>query len=186
MISKKVEDFLKKNKSKYEAVAHRTVYTAFDAAQTLKVKVHEIVKSLMIKADKDYYLVSLPADKNLDFKLLKKVIELRGGTAKKISFPSEKDITRIFKVKPGTLTGFGALHKTGVIVDKDLKKAKEVIVSAGSLTDSVRMKVAEYLKLGSPTVALVGKKKQLPKQQKQAAKKKPAKKPAKRSRKTRR
>ncbi len=171
MVPKKVTKFLEKNKTKFNILKHRTVFTAFDAAQTLKVKLNEIIKSLMIKVDKDYYLVALPANKNLDFKQLKKAIEQRGGKVKKISFPSEKEITKVFKVKPGTLTGFGTLHKVKTVIDKDLKKVKDVIVSAGSVTESIKMKLAEYLKLEKPLIASVGKKKDFPTKQKQQRKK---------------
>ena len=128
-IPKKVSSYLEKSKIPFETITHRTVYTAFDAAQTLKVKLNQIVKSLMVKADKSYYLVSVPANKNVDFSLLKKAIMSLGGTAKKIEIPKEAVVKRVFKVRPGTLTGFGRLHNVKTIIDTDLKKAKEVIVS---------------------------------------------------------
>ena len=161
MVSKKVTAHLAKHKVPYTLVNHKKVYTAYDAAQTLKVKLNEMMKSLMIKVDKDYYLVSVPADKNVDFKLLKKAIMKMGGSAKKISIPHEKDLVKIFKIKPGTLTGFGALHKVKTVLDKDLQKAKDVIVSGGSLTQSLRMKLKDYLVLEKPLIAQIGKKKKL-------------------------
>ncbi len=163
MISSKVKAHLDKNKVPYALIDHKVVYTAYDAAQTLKVQLNEMMKSLMVKVDADYYLVSLPADKNLDFALLKKAVKLLGGSVKKIEIPGEKVLVKAFKVKPGGLTGFGALHKVKTIVDKDLKKVKEVVVSGGSLTQSVKMKLSDYLKLEGALVASVGKKRKLPK-----------------------
>lgn len=163
MVSKKVTKYLEDHKVPHSLVTHRKVYTAYDAAQTLKVKLGEMMKSLMVKVDKDYYLVSLPADKNLDFALLKKAVKLMGGSVKKIEIPGEKVLVKAFKVKPGGLTGFGSLHKVKTIVDKDLQKVKEVIVSGGSLTQSVRMKLSDYLKLEGAIVASIGKKRKLPK-----------------------
>ena len=161
MVSKKVTEYLQKGRVPFETVTHRTVYTAYDAAQTLKMKLGEIVKSLMIKVDREYYLVSVPADKNVDFKLLAKAIKTMGGTAKKISIPNEKELLRVFKIKPGTLTGFGGMHKVKTVIDKDLKKVKQAIVSGGSVTQSLRLKVNDYLNLEKPIVAAIGKKRKV-------------------------
>jgi len=158
MIPSKVKNYLDKSKTPYKVVDHKKVYTAFDAAQTLRVTLNKIVKSLMIKADKDYYLVSLPANKNIDFSLLKTAVKIMGGTVKKIQIPNEKVLTKLFKIKPGTLTGFAKLHKVQAIVDKDLKKVKDVIVSGGSLTQSIGMKLNDYLNLEEPVIAPIGKK----------------------------
>lgn len=175
MTSKKILSFLDTHKAHYELVTHKTVYTAFDVAQTLKTKLNAIVKSIMVKIDKEYFIVSLPADKNIDFKLLTNAVKKSGGVVKKISFPSEKEITKVFKIKPGTLTGFHELHNVKAIIDKDIKKVKEIIVSGGSLTQSLRMKATEFLKLGTPLVASIGKKRPVVKVAKQrpVKKKKP-------------
>lgn len=158
MVPKKVIIYLDKHIIPYKIVSHKKVYTAYDAAQTLKVKLNQIVKSLMVKVDQDYYLVSLPADKNVDFKLLKKEIQKKGGSVKKIEIPGEKALVKVFKIKPGSLTGFGTIHKVKTIVDKDVHKLKEVIVSGGSLTQSLQMKLKDYLKLEQPLVMKIGKK----------------------------
>lgn len=183
MVSKKLTDYLKKAKVPFEVVTHKTVYTAYDAAQTLKMKLNEIVKSLMIKVDKEYYLVSVPADKNVDFKLLAKAIKMMGGTAKKISIPHEKELVKVFKLKPGTLTGFGSMHKVKTVIDKDLKKLKQAIVSGGSVTQSLRMKINDYINMEKPLVASIGKKRKLVVT---VIKKKSARKPLKRSAKRKR
>ncbi|MFA4998536.1 MAG: hypothetical protein WC514_00720, partial [Candidatus Paceibacterota bacterium] len=65
-ISKKLINFLDKSKVKYEVLEHKTVYTAFDKAKTLRVKENIIGKTLVVKIDKNYALVLVPANKNLD------------------------------------------------------------------------------------------------------------------------
>lgn len=161
MISNKVAAFLEKHKVPFTVLNHKKVYTAFDAAQTLKVRVEQMVKSLMVKVDQGFFLVSLPASKNVDFSLLKKAIMRMGGVVKKIEIPKENVLTKVFKIRPGTLTGFGSLHKVKSVLDKDLQKMKEIIVSGGSLTQSLRMKLNDYLKLEKPFIADIGKKRKL-------------------------
>ena len=50
----KLVKYLEKAGVKHEIIEHKTVYTAYDAAATMKKKLNEIAKSLFIKADKDY------------------------------------------------------------------------------------------------------------------------------------
>lgn len=141
-ISKKVIEHLKKNKIKFKEIAHKTVFTAFDLSKTLKEKLNRISKTLVIKTDKGYVLVVLPADRMVDFGKLKKLLG-----AKKIEIAKEKVMKDVFKVKPGTLTPFATLHKkVPLYIDKALIRAKEILVSAGSYTDSLRLKVKDLMK----------------------------------------
>lgn len=147
----KVTTYLDKLKVPYERIAHRTVYTAYDLAQTLRQDLQEIAKTLLIKVDTGYALVVLPASSKLDFKKLKKLIK-----AKKVSIASEKEMQKKFNVKPGAMTPFGALHKVPVVVDKGLAKASSALFSAGSFTESLRMKVKDYIKGEQATVGAIG------------------------------
>lgn len=144
-ISKKLLAHLKKNKVKFEVIAHKTVYTAFDLAKTLKEKLNRIGKTLVIKTDKGYALVVLPANKMVDFAKLKKLLG-----AKKIEIAKEKVMKDVFKIKPGTITPFATIHKkVPLYIDRALLRVKEILVSAGSYTDSLRLKVKDLMRVES-------------------------------------
>lgn len=153
-IPKKLLNHLDKNKVKYEVMKHRTVYTAYDAAQTMKRKLQEIAKTLLIKADKNYYLVVIPAHYKLDLSKVKKLLN-----AKKVQLAKEGEMKSKFKVKPGAITSFGTIHKVEVLVDKALLKMHDVIFSGGSFTESLRLKVKDFLKLEDAQTGNFGKKK---------------------------
>lgn len=142
MIHPKLKKHLDQNKIKYEVVPHKKVFTAVDAAATLKVKLEEIAKSLVVKADKTYYLLILAANRNVHLGKLQKALKV-----KKVIIPKEAELVKAFKIKPGSLTGFGAVHQLPVIVDKGYDKVKKAIFSSGSLIESVKMTVRDYLKL---------------------------------------
>jgi Ala-tRNA(Pro) deacylase len=144
-IPAKVKNYLQKNKIKYEVLKHKTVFTAYDMAQTMKRKLSEIAKTLLVKVDKKYYIVVVPAHYNLDFK--------------KVDIARESDMKNKFNTKPGAMTPFGTLHKVEVIADKALLKTKDAIFSAGSFTESLRMKVKDYLKAENAQTGNIGKKK---------------------------
>jgi Ala-tRNA(Pro) deacylase len=139
-IPKSVKTYLDKKMKKYDHLAHKTIYTAYDAAQTLKRELKEIAKSLLIAADKAYVIAVLPAHMRLDLGKLKQSLKV-----KKVSIPNEKLMLKVLKIKPGTMTAFGSLHKLEVWVDRNLLKTKAAIFSAGSFTDSVRLKVKDFI-----------------------------------------
>ena len=147
-IPAKTKAYLDKKLARYEVLSHKTVYTAYDAAQTLRRELKEIAKSLLIAADKPYIIAVIPAHLRLDLGKLKASLR-----AKKVSIPREQVMIKIFKVKPGAMTAFGGLHKVEVWADKSLLKTKDVILSAGSFTDSVRMKVKDFLQMEQAKLA---------------------------------
>ena len=141
-LSAKLVKYLEKSGIDHEILEHRTVYTAFDAAATMKKKMNEIAKALYVKADKDYYVVILPADQNLDFKKLAKCIsQTTAKPIKVVKIPGEKIMLNALKMKKGALTAFGKLHKLPVVVEKNLSKAKKVTFSSGSFNHSIEMPV---------------------------------------------
>lgn len=137
----KVKKYLDDKGIDYEELAHKTVFTAYDAAQTLKKQLKEIAKTILVEADKTHALIILPADKKIDMEKLKKALG-----AKKISIPSEKVMIKVLKIQPGTLSSFGRLHNLEVVVDKAMLNAKKVVVSTGSFTDSVFMKAKDFIR----------------------------------------
>lgn len=155
-IQKNLEKFLKDAKVKYELVKHRTVYTALDKANTLKIKPKEVAKTVVMKlgAGKlaQYAVASIPADKNFDkekFKRiynnwLKKVAKAEGKVFKavrEIDFAAEAVIKKnIIKAKKGgTVAPFGSLYKLPVFIDKSLLKVKKLVVNAGGFEESIRI-----------------------------------------------
>lgn len=170
----KLVKYLDKAGVNHDILEHRTVYTAMDVAATMKKKMDEVAKSLLVKADKDYYLVLLPADYNLDFKKLGVCIGAQTGKKiKVVKIPGEKIMAELLKVKAGAMGAFGSLHKLPVVVDNGLKKTKKAIFSSGSFNHSVEMAVKDFIKLENALLGSFGIKKKV-NLQKKMAKKKPA------------
>ncbi len=126
-LPKRVAKYLADSGVKHNILEHRTVYTAMDAAATMKRKMGEVAKSLLVKTDKDYFLVLLPADYNLDFKKLGQCLGVQlGRKVKVVKISGEKIMVNVLKIKAGTMSAFGKLHKLPVIMDKSLVKVKKV------------------------------------------------------------
>ena len=141
-ISVKLKKYLDAKKVKYNVVDHKTVFTAYDLAQTLKEKLENIAKTIVVKADTQHLLVTLPGDRRVDFSKLKKFLK-----AKKVEIDKEGVMQTLFKVKPGAITAFGALYKnTPVLMDKALTRAKKIVAGTGHFEHALHMTTKEFLK----------------------------------------
>ena len=172
-IPKKVINFLEKGKVKYEAIGHRTVYTAFDKAKTLKISEKMVGKTLVLKmnpvgsrrlsfgASGKLAVVLIPANKKLDKGKIKKFVK-----TKKIEFASERLIKNKLKarlpryakhcgqgVKVGAIPPFGlqpAHHPTRKIltfIDKSLLKNPKIIVNGGNYNFSIKISSNQLKKI---------------------------------------
>lgn len=142
-IPKKVIQFLDKSKVKYEPIKHKTVYTAYDKAATLRVPQKMVGKTLVMRIDKDTALVLIPANKNLDKQKLRKITK-----AKKVDFIKEVWIKKNLKgVKVGAIPPFGNLWKLPTFVDRILLKAPKIFVNAGDYNSSIKISPATFKKL---------------------------------------
>ncbi len=158
----KLVKYLESAGVKHDFLEHRTVYTALDAAATMKKKLNEIAKSLLVIADKNYYLVVLPADYNLDFKKLGKCITGGSGQpVKSVKIPNEKIMVEKLKIKAGAMSAFGGLHKLPVVMDKNLARTKKAVFSSGSFNHSVEMAVKDFVKLENALLGQFGIKKKI-------------------------
>jgi len=162
MIPKKFAAFLKKSNIKTKSVTHKTVYTAFDLANTLKIKLNQIAKTLVVKVEPaieengvkhKHILAVLSAHQMLDLGKLKKILKV-----KKIDLDRENTMAKLFKIKPGAITPFAAFHKVPVMIDKTLLKSKEVLAGTGSFADSVKVKAADLVQAGGKIIGVFGKK----------------------------
>ena len=142
-VSKKIISFLEKNKVKYEILKHRTVYTAFDKAKTLKIPEKMVGKTLVLKTDGKLAMVLIPANKNLDKEKIKKLLK-----AKKVELVSERLIKNKFKgVKVGAIPPFGNLWGLRTFIDNSLMREKEIILNGGDYNFSIKLKSKEIKKL---------------------------------------
>lgn len=160
--NKKIVLHLGKKKVKFELVPHKTVYTAYDLAQTLGEKLEKIAKTLLVsveiptlkknKKERRSYLVVVPATYYVDLEKVRKAVK-----ATKAELTPEKVMTKL-GLTPGALSPFGSVRGLGVVLDRGLLKTRDVLVGAESFTEHLRMKVKDLVALEAPLLGNVGKK----------------------------
>lgn len=149
-ISKRLLHALEKHRVKYHVLPHKTVYTAYDLAATLREGVEKVAKTLLVRADRRYVLVVLPAHLRLDLPKLAKVLK-----AKAVAIAPEAALKKL-KLTPGTTPPFGSFVGLEVACERALTKAGDMIVRAGSLTESLGVKVKDFVRMESPILGAFG------------------------------
>jgi len=169
MLPKTIQKFLEKNKSKYEAIEHKTVYTAFDKVATLHAKAATVGKTVVVAFDGGIYALGIiPADKNLDKKKLiaaiNKGIEGEGAYPyKKVDFASEQWMKNHIKgVDLGATPPFGTMFKYNLkkncktdlifFIDKAMTKQPKIIVNGGRYETSIKITPAALIKLNQEAI----------------------------------
>jgi len=163
-ISKKIIQYLKNNKYKYEIVEHKTTYTAWDTAQTERIKSQEVAKALVMKTDNDYSLALISANRNLDKQKLLKTInagrkKLKLKNFKKIDFAKEAWMKKNLPGKVGATPPFAKIIKVDIFMDSLLAKNKKIYLGSGEYTNSIRVNTNQYLKIENPVKGVFSKKK---------------------------
>lgn len=177
-IPKAVMAALRGGKVPFQIVTHRKVYTAYDLAQTMGEDLTRIAKTLLLSVDLPELKVKgqkvvlvLPASYKADFGKIKKQLK-----AARVSLAPEKVIARL-GIEPGTQPPFAAVYGDAlVLMDKALLTARDAVFRAGSLTDSVRMKVKDFAKAEEARLGSYGTKSGITLQRRPAPKKKAKKK----------
>ncbi|MEK7618232.1 MAG: YbaK/EbsC family protein [Patescibacteria group bacterium] len=163
-LENKITKLLDSAKVKYNVLEHKVVYTAHDVGATTKKKLSEIAKVVLVRADKEWALIVVPAGKYIDLAGIKKALK-----AKKVSIANEKDILKHLKTKIGLLHPFGQVYpapiaslrygasKIPTLIDKSMAKAKKMVASAGSFTHSVELAMKDFEKLTQPIKGMFSK-----------------------------
>jgi prolyl-tRNA editing enzyme YbaK/EbsC (Cys-tRNA(Pro) deacylase) len=186
--NKKILLHLGKKDVAFEVVKHRKVFTAYDLAQTVGEELDKIAKALLVKVelpdvkkkDQRHYVVIVPASYHLDLAKIKKQLK-----ATKVEIAPERVMKKL-GIEPGAISPFGSVRGLGVAVDKSLLKGKEMIVGAESFTESIRLKVKDFIKAEEEAVIglfgkdnkMKSKRKKIAQQEAKRVAKKPVKKKA--------
>ena len=132
----------------YEVTEHPPVYT-IEEMLNVDIKYPEnVVKNLFLRDDKkkNYYLVVMDKDKQVNLKELK---EKLGG--RPLRFASEDDLYKYLKLTKGAVTPFGVIndaeHSVIVVIDNILKGYNFIGIHPNANTATVWVAVDELVRL---------------------------------------
>jgi Ala-tRNA(Pro) deacylase len=141
-------EFLNRSKVPYEVLHHPEAFTAQELAAIEHVRGRSHAKVVMLKTDKEVLMTVLPADRRIDLEKLEK------ATGRKTALATEAEFQALFPdCAVGTMPPFGELYGVAAYLDSSLTEAERIVFEAGTHSDAIKMRYADYARVAKPTVA---------------------------------
>ena len=147
-ILSKLREFLDANGVQYQVVTHRQAFTAQEVAATEHVSGKEVAKVVMLRSGSEFLMAVLPAPYLVD-------LDRAGGVTGKphLVLATEAEFKGLFpQCEAGAMPPFGNLYNLPVYVDTALTRDEHIVFNAGTHTQTVRMKYADFGRLVQPKV----------------------------------
>lgn len=145
-IPKKILSRLEADGRAFESLAHRTVFTAYDLASTLRRSLDEVAKALIVKAGPFVAVAVMPAGRRLDTAKLTKVLaKHQGKDLPEVKIVSEKAALKVTEEDERPVAAFASYYDLPLFVDSLIAKKIRAVFPAGSFNNSLEMKVKDFL-----------------------------------------
>lgn len=145
-IPKKILSRLEADGRAFESLAHRTVFTAYDLASTLRRSLDEVAKALIIKAGPFVAVAVMPAGRRLDTAKLTRVLSKhQGKVLPEAKIVSEKAALKVTEEDERPVAAFASYYGLPLFVDALIAKKIRAVFPAGSFNTSLEMKVKDFL-----------------------------------------
>lgn len=143
-----IKAFLEANGVEYRAAHHEPTYTSEQAARARGEDMKIGGKALVMKIGDDFRLFVLSGALKLNSSAIKDYFQ-----EKRTRFAYPEELKQLTNCVPGCVPPFGApIIPLPLYVDRSITTNEKIAFNAGSLTDSIIMNVADYLRLAKPTV----------------------------------
>lgn len=141
-------ELLNELKINFRSLEHAAVYTV---EESHRLKIFEKLggqacKNLFLRDKRgEFFLLTLPADKRADLKLVAKKLNLP-----RLSFASEEDLEKILGLQTGAVTPLGIINdaqkKVRLIIDAELE-GKILLLHPNTNTATIALAFADLLKI---------------------------------------
>lgn len=146
---RKLKEFLDQNGVRWASIVHSPAYTAQEVAASAHVKGKDLAKTVMVSVDGKPVMIVLPASQRVDFQVLR---EVTGG--QNVVLASEAEFRELFPdCEAGAMPPFGNLYGMDVYVSPKLAEDDEIAFNAGSHTELMKLRYADFERLVKPRVA---------------------------------
>ncbi len=143
---KRLEKYLRDNGVEFQAMTHRTAFTAQEMAAAQGVKGQLVAKVTMVNADGRLAMLVLPASYRIDFAKVKEVL---GVQEVRLALETEFE-GRFPDCDTGAMPPFGNLYDVPVFVDRSLTRDPEIVFQAGTHRDAMKIAYVDYARLARP------------------------------------
>ena len=146
----RINEWLQQAGVPFAVLRHEPVYTSEQAAAVRGTPLASGAKALVMKADEDFLMLVLPADRKLDSRKARAALGV-----KSLRFASREEVERLTDLQPGSIPPFGSLFGLPTFCEPALADNPSINFNAGDHAISVQMTYADYLRLENPTPAAI-------------------------------
>jgi Ala-tRNA(Pro) deacylase len=144
----RLEDYLRENGVPFEVQHHPRAITAQEVAASEHVPGKMLAKVVMVSADGEMAMLSLPAPYQVD---LEKAGKMLGAEEARLA--QEEEFEGAFPdCEVGAMPPFGNLYGLPVYVEEALAEDETIFFRAGTHTDTMSVGYADFERLVEPTV----------------------------------
>jgi prolyl-tRNA editing enzyme YbaK/EbsC (Cys-tRNA(Pro) deacylase) len=131
----------------FQEIHHAPTYTSEESAQARGESLRAGAKAIVAKTDASFRLFVVPADSRLDSAVVKRELNL-----KKLRFATPGELLELTGLVPGSVPPFGEpILPFPLYCDSEIGEAGEIVAfNAGSLTDSIVMSAADWVRVAQP------------------------------------
>jgi prolyl-tRNA editing enzyme YbaK/EbsC (Cys-tRNA(Pro) deacylase) len=147
-----IVEWLRRENVSFRHVNHQPTFTSEESAAARGEPVQVGGKALVVKVGDEFRLFVLSAALKFDSAAVKQHFSV-----KKTRFADKDELLALTHLVPGSVPPFGApILKLPLYVDPSILANAVIAFNAGSLTDSIIMPVADWVRIAKPEVLTFG------------------------------
>lgn len=143
-----IEKYLREKQVAFQVQHHPLAYTAQEVAASEHVPGKMMAKVVIALAEGKQVMLVLPAPHQVDFAKAAKALGV-----KEVRLAKEEQFAGAFPgCEVGAMPPFGNLYDVPVYVDTALAEDETIVFRAGTHTDTISLRYADFARLVNPTV----------------------------------
>jgi Ala-tRNA(Pro) deacylase len=144
----RLETFLQEQGIGYEKHTHPRTYTAQGLAHAEHVSGYLVAKPVIVKGRSGFAMCVLPAPKQLDLQRAAEALN------EEVRLASESEMASLFPdCDLGAEPPIGALYDMKTVMDARLQEDETLVMQAGTHTEAIRMRRADWERICHPLIA---------------------------------
>jgi Ala-tRNA(Pro) deacylase len=148
MPARKLREYLDNRAVKYVSISHSPAFTAQEVAQSAHVAGRDFAKTIVVCTDGGFAMVVLPATRRIVLSDLREMLQVPH-----VRLASEQEFRDLFPdCELGAMPPFGNLYGLPVYVAESLAEEEEIAFNAGTHTEVITMRYADFAALVKPEV----------------------------------
>ncbi len=145
----RLSQYFRDNGVEFEAIGHRTAYTAQEMAAAEGIKGQYVAKVVLVHADAKMVMLVMPACYRIDWAMLKSTLAVQDAR-----LAQEAEFARLFPdCDTGAMPPFGSMYGVPVYVDRALTEDPFIVFPVGTHRDTMKIAYGDYARLARPVVA---------------------------------